>query len=287
MSAPAVAVRERPILFSGEMVRAILGGRKVQTRRVVNPQPPEWVSEFGYTCFTPPGHISGRGYWKGVPGEEGPAEKFFRCPYGQPGDRLWVREAWQADTGSCNPAFPDGPLWWHEVPRSLRTSRAFRYLYYRADNAIVSWDESLADLPWEDRRSAWVPTDKDPDFFARELRWRPSIHMPRWASRITLEITDVRVQRVQEISEEDARAEGATQRDAGWSMDWSRVGSLSRFAAASEVKGRDLAPLSERDIALPTARGAFGNTWEHLNAKRGYGWDVNPWVWALTFRRVA
>lgn len=84
-------MKERPIIFSGPMVKAILDGKKTMTRRVVNPQPPEWCIEFGYTCFTPKGKISGRGIYQ----DEGPAEKFFKCPYGVPGDRLWVRETFQ------------------------------------------------------------------------------------------------------------------------------------------------------------------------------------------------
>src|SRR5690348_12362489 len=84
-------MRERPILFSAPMVRALLAGTKTQTRRAVTPQPPEWCTEFGYTAFTPTGSISGRGRY----GNDGPAEKFFRCPYGIAGDRLWVRETWR------------------------------------------------------------------------------------------------------------------------------------------------------------------------------------------------
>jgi hypothetical protein len=127
---------------------------------------------------------------------------------------------------------------------------------------------------------------RDPVHIGTGLTWRSPIHMPRWASRITLRVTDIRVERVQEITEADAMAEGATRRDSGWSLDWSRVGELSRFATASAVKGRDLAALSERDIALGTARTAFGNRWDAINAKRGFSWDSNPWVWVVAFAKL-
>jgi len=212
MSAATIAVRERPILFSGEMVRAILDGRKIQTRRVVNPQPPsaEAVrakSGSNYDVFRR--HKADR-VWRVA----GPVwavrdlmarEPGWTCPYGYAGDRLWVRETWQAwtefdDTRPC------------DLPTIART-----HINYPADGNV-----------WDSRR-------------------RPSIHMPRWASRITLELTDVRVERVQEISEEDAKAEGVPE-------------------AASIGKFRVL--------------------WDEINAKRGYGWDANPYVWCLSFRVV-
>src|SRR5690348_2670942 len=148
-------MKERPILFNGEMVRAILEGRKTQTRRVVKPQPefaemPEW--------FT-----MSDGTWRVVE-EEYPEEGsvHYRCPYGQPGDRLWVRETWQ-------------PIQLHDTT----TGKTMRNALYREGNEIPFID-----------------------------RWRPSIHMPRWASRITLEITNVRVERLEDISGWDVRAEG-------------------------------------------------------------------------------
>jgi hypothetical protein len=119
--------------------------------------------------------------------------------------------------------------------------------------------------------------------------WRPSIHMPRWASRLTLTVTGVRVQRLQEISEADARSEGASWRlgcsgflgkDAGWSMDWSRVGEMSAFAHR-KPGGPAKAPLTEKDISLPDARMAFASYWNSLHGPDA--WDANPWVVALTF----
>lgn len=179
-----------------------------------------------------------------------------RSPYGVPGDRLWVRErhalykqvsqpARLADATYC--CFPDG-------------SQSFK------DGGYHHWDKPVV--------GSW-PSGH---------RWRPSIHMPRWASRITLELVDVRVQRVKEISEEDSRAEGATVRPAGWQMDWSRVGTLSRFAGGIWPRGQEK-PLAPEDVSLPTARAAFGNYWNFIHGPGA--WERNDWVWALTFKRLA
>lgn len=160
---------EHPILFSGPMVRAILEGRKSQTRRVVKPQPfpRDWVpvlTKAGWRAW-PRNEENTGAYWT-IGGGYG------RCPYGQPGDHLWVREAhaivpataYRASEGVAQTVNPHDTYW---------------AAIYRA-----GFD-----------RAGWFP-------------WKPSIHMPRWASRITLRITEIRVQRVQEISEEDALAEG-------------------------------------------------------------------------------
>lgn len=188
------AVRERPILFSGPMIRAILDGRKTQTRRVIKPQPV--------------------GAWA-APGKTA-------CPYGVPGDRLWVRETWrpsQTGEGSRCPA------------------------WYAADGAD-----------------------------GEHVRWKPSIFMPRWASRITLEITRIDVRRVQDVGT-DALAEGVE---------------LTEFWTPKEVEGR---PFEEKwwdDFYFwshyPLV--AFRKLWDSINANRGFGWDVNPWVWVVEFRRV-
>jgi len=112
-----------------------------------------------------------------------------------------------------------------------------------------------------------------------DWQWKPSIHMPRWASRLTLEVTEVRVQKVQEITDSDALAEGVYQilADDGHP--------LHRAAFdRSQTWGPD-GP--DREQKYAGARDAFAALWDSLNAKRGYGWDVNPWVWALTFRRLS
>jgi hypothetical protein len=205
-------MKERPILFSGPMIRAILDGQKTQTRRVIKP---DW-----WRCLDPED-------------EDDRQQALRTCPYGQPGDRLWVRETWNAD--------------WCD------------HIIYRADGGSA----------------------KDAGY-GTEPKWKPSIFMPRWASRLTLEVVDVRVERLQEIDEDDAVAEGATRmadisRDSGWSMDWSQVGRPSRYAP-----NRILTP---RCIALGSARMAFANYWNLLNEKRGFGWVVNPWVFVMEFEK--
>ena len=214
MSAPDIAVRERPILFSGEMVRAILDGRKTQTRRVVTGRVAlEWLAPGMFI----PEYVALR--------ENG------LSPYGYAGDRLWVRETWTVND------------YGYSMPPALYNAT----VAYRADGTEISYECPQDFCDAESERDA---AGANPD------RWRPSIHMPRWASRITLELTDVRVQRVQDITGEDVEAEGVEFPEA---EDYTRV-----------------AERWDPFIAL----------WDSINAKRGYGWDANPWVWALSFQKV-
>jgi len=207
---------ERPILFSGEMVRAILDGRKTQTRRVIKAKVPCWNKPDDWQkgiCFH--GMVS----FNNGPSKQHQLRDFsVQCPYGIPCDRLWVRETWQntADMGICHPAD--------------------NYVVYRA-----------TDPDWE-TMEGW--------------KWRPSIFMPREASRITLEITDIRVERVQDISEKDAEHEGLTE--------W------QDFIYLSPDESR-----MTRDIIQ-----AFSWLWDSLNAKRGYSWESNPWVWVIDFKKI-
>ena len=199
-------MKERPIIFNGEMVRAVLDGRKTQTRRVIKPQPKEGqmlledgsIQEVGPMGWETVGHVS--------------------CPYGAPGDRLWVREAWQAsvrykDTEHvhCNEYVCDEgrriPDTSAEVTAAHEVEPEEVDLYYASDPYDVTERDASASIG-----HAW---------------WRPSIHMPRWASRINLLVKDVRVERVQDITEEDCLAE-----------------------------------------------------------KRGFGWDLNPFVWVVEFEKL-
>jgi hypothetical protein len=229
------AVRERPILFSANMVRAILAGRKSQTRRVILPQP---VGAPGKNfCHEPSDpFLSDDGVWRFMCGEVSYDHNDVRCPFGQPGDRLWVRETFG-------------------LGQSIHHSRGGTI--YRADVGEPG-----------------ILHGHQMDAYGREFkgerRWRPSIHMPRWASRITLEIRDVRVERVQEIAEADAIAEG-----------------LKPLAGhRTTVQDRDGSPLGAHENADYPARERFHDFWDSLNAKRGYGWDSNPWVWVVDFSRV-
>lgn len=215
----------KPIIFGGDMVRAILEGRKTQTRRAVIPSPPEgWRPKVG--LFHPT--IARRGVERPGPEVFGASDEEFgvKCPYGQPGDRLWVRETW------CQRS-EDG------------------YVVYNAEGNL-------------DPSCCWYAADGvhvrkcDGDGFAEYRKdgseaspWRPSIHMPRWASRITLEITAISLDRLQDISEADARAEGAQ---------------CPGFPAAM------------------TDAGAFAKRWEMIHGKGA--WAVNPWVWVVEFRKV-
>jgi hypothetical protein len=181
-------MKERPILFSGPMVRAIMAGRKTQTRRVIG------LTQFGRSD-TPGYDWTFRGTRNGGRGglwQDFRHEQMLRlCKFGTPGDRLWVRETFS----DSEPVF------------------------YRADG---------------------IANDSD-------VRWKPSIFMPRELSRLTLEIVAVRVERVQEITDDDARAEGV-------------------------------------DIGL--ARWGFVQLWDSINAARGHCWENNPWVWVVEFKRV-
>ena len=207
-------MKERPILFSGEMVRAILDGRKTQTRRVIKPQPMK---------------LDTAQWFPGPPGDKRNAKHYANeshlrkglpidfCPYGIPGDRLWVRETWRTD--------------------------------------------KLGEGEYPVRKGQWIECRATPDIPPPTYpgRWRASIHMPRWASRIDLEITDIRVERVQEISPQDVCREGIRPTIPGGfeidECDW--------------IGAQQFKPL-----------------WDSINAKRGYGWDMNPWVWVISFRRI-
>lgn len=227
-----VTMKEHPILFSAPMVRAILEGRKTQTRRIVCRSivdHPEAWSAFtvdsterknrdtwsiskpdpnGNAYGTPPETSSGRSteLWRG------------KCPFGAPGDRLWVRETWLA---------------------------------LDADWRVVGRPSDIRGSPWPN-----VVYQADSPSPANPVTWRPSIHMPRWASRITLEVTSVRVERLQSISEADAKTEGVTP-----------------------------FPLDpEGDCWTDgTHRTAFEYLWQQINGKRA-SWESNPWAWVVEFK---
>lgn len=204
-------MKERPILFSGPMVRAILEGRKTQTRRPVKPQPEHMMGGDG-TFFAD----DARTPVPLTPCRTGKSGGLFAilCPYGQPGDRLWVRETWK---------------------QAIYLGKPKGFLY-------------AAD--WKPNPSAHI---------VGENPWKPSIHMPRWASRITLEVTKVRLERLQEASEEDLRAEGYTDNPSDNFSDINTHWKLQRY---------------------------FSKSWDSIYAARGFGWDNNPWVWVVEFKRI-
>jgi hypothetical protein len=193
--------RERGLIMTAESVRAIFDGRKSQTRRVANLSKRPGVKYEGYDP---------RG------------DEYLRCPFGQRGDRLWVRETWAA-VDDVDPS--QGAL-------------------YRAHPMYDLCEPS--DFAWP---------------------WKSPMIMPRWASRLTLELTAVRVERLQSISEADAKAEGAAPE---FEVD------LSTFTGGS----------AKRLAALSTYRLGYKHAWDRINEARGYPWSANPWVWVLEFRRV-
>lgn len=222
-------MNEHPIIFSAPMVRAILAGTKSQTRR---------------TC---------RGQ------RELSSIHDFRldgCPYGQPGDWLWVRESWQYAN-------------W--------TEEGEPYIRYAADGAQELFDVGRIPDGWFDRlEDIWAglstPENYAIDNRAADRRWRPSIHMPRWASRITLEVTGVRVERLQDISDADAEAEGLfkVEIDPGY---WPKYGA-NPFTWAEAVE--------HQAECFEDPRLAYRALWEQINGAGS--WDANPWVWVVSFR---
>lgn len=230
-------MKERPILFNAPMVRSVLSGVKRLTRRVMKPQPPiESCSIFSGryhpTIIDRHGDEQPGRETYGAYTEDG--EWAVRCPYGQPGDQLWVRET-----------FGDHHRQMLRVYDTMYRADADQY-------GLIGLDEI-----------------DDCLLYVEDIRWKPSIHMPRTASRITLEITGVRVERVQEISEADAVAEGVERVVVG--DGWRRYDSSS----AIELAGL---------VPCETARASYRSLWEQINGPGS--WEANPWVWVIKFKRV-
>lgn len=263
-------MRERPILFSAPMIRAILAGQKTQTRRVVKPQPPSECSihyMLGAESWLPENERSPlRHHWEAWGGKlfdvrpEGHlcGSHTVRCPYGAPGEMLWVRESHQRfDKGSC-----DQHVW---------------YTSGRNDNAYVARTrpEIDQDAPWP--RDAAGPA-------GGTVYGVPSIHMPRWASRILLEIVSVRVERLRDISEDDARCEGvdppATERD---EHDW-KICPQCGGTGLHGALGANLGFMEVDCVDCDTHAKRFRHLWSSINGDAA--WEANPWVWVVEFKRV-
>lgn len=213
-------MKERPMIFNAEMVRAILDGRKTQTRRIMKKQPePSKAREgdFYFPCDKMQSMVHVSDF---IPGNSmiPDAHDFFSkcCPFGEVGDRIWVRETW----------------------------------------ARYNIDQDSHDMAYR----ATTPED-----WPEEGRWRPSIHMPRWASRITLEITGVGVQRLHSISPNDASREGLI-----------KLPATGRYC------------LNQGDQyfggASHDAREVFSWLWESIYGAES--WQANPWVWVIEFKRI-
>ena len=231
---------DRPILFSAPMVRAILDGTKTQTRRVLKDHPGDaWVHD-GFGRITSKHPKQGRfGLFvrRGI-GTDFPECDIVPCPYGQPGDRLWVREAWRHTASSLEEA--------RAITEDIASGTAVDYRATYLERCMRELGFSEADAKMADRFE----------------RWRPSIHMPRWASRITLEITRVRVERLQDISRTDAMAEGI--RPFGDSNGWHVEHGIHYMGDPED---------------------SYFSLWEAINGPGSV--ESNPWVWVVEFKRVA
>lgn len=227
-------MKERPILFSAPMVRAILDGRKSQTRRIAKPiKHPDWGNEYS------PGAL--------VTEKESNDVIDRACPYGAKGDRLWVRETFQ-------PLFADGIENYSEV--NWKTGKGYQISYPATDGVqeFMDSDDNIRDA------------------------CKPSIHMPRWASRILLEITNIRVERLNDISEEDAIAEGfaSITKDDGRTV---KYGIPDRDG----YPGNDDIGWNWCDWNVSPVL-AYKRLWESINGKSS--WNINPFVWAIEFKRI-
>lgn len=214
---------ERPILFSGAMVLAILEGRKTQTRRLIKMRDGSLCDDADI-----PVNDGFRASYVMDYSKTFPQWRQLDCPKGKPGDLLWVHETWQAQTQSGK--------WWHEVKRE--------------DRPLLNW--------------AWTNPVR-PAYEAIPPRWLPSIHMPREASRIMLEIVSIRVQKLQEISEEDAIAEGV-ERQGDFVV-------ISPEAKRILLKG---------NLAIDR----YARLWDSIHNYGGIGWEHDPWVWVIEFKVV-
>ena len=222
---------EKPIIFSGEVVRAILDGRKTQTRRVINFPARAYTPDLSWIASVNPDGAGGWVAWGPNPVTDDfsrtayPYSGGIKCPYGKPGDLLWVRETWlEMDRGGwCDPS---KPKWWFDDCYNRVNAIAYR-----------------------------ANCDAESEKIRREYgyKWRSPIVMPRWASRLTLSIVDVRVERVQDITHFGAMSEGIT------------------YDYASPGGGTIM---------------QFAKLWDSINAKRGYPWGSNPWVWVIEFEKV-
>jgi len=219
-------MQERPILFTTEMVRAILEGRKSQTRRIVKPQPP--LPHLGYMMLA-----NGLATLCGPDYPDGDDDD-LPCPYGVPGDRLWVRETFLPCRHSGTACKP-----------SEATYVCFR-------DGAQRFEKNGKTFEWT--------CENPPDWTGR--KFSPSIHMPRWASRLTIDLLAVRVERLLEITEEDAMAEGAPC-----------------------IDNPDYDDEDPADDEPQTHIAGFADLWVKINGQES--WDANPWVWALTFKVVS
>lgn len=211
-------MKERPILFSSEMVKAILDGRKTQTRRVIKIQPPTKYYKISTVLDTTGNREKiGKHFWY-CEDMLKPHNVYFSCPYGKVGDLLWVKTRHYKGTDS------------------------------RGD--IIIWDSFTRTIRWQIEGVGDVENCEPELLQTKRFKFLSSRFMPKWAARIWLEITNIRVERLQDISDADAKSEGVIIRNIG------------------ETYWR-----------------AFRELWDSINLKRSFGWEVNPYVWVIEFRK--
>ena len=224
---------ERPILFSGPMVRAILEGRKTQTRRVIKPQPPSMYNWCGWEL-----PLRRKACWSPEPTDSPVVTNVHSVPVRfVNGDRLWVRETFAA--------YPSGYV-------------------YKADYKNDGFGSGIVELATG---------------VLHPLIWKPSIHMPRSASRITLEVLSVRVEHIQEISDEDCLAEGIYPRVERWPQ-----GTNTKFCVPGMIATNAYG--EHDDYGLSSPRMAFLTLWNELHSVNDNDWYSNPWVWVIEFKRI-
>lgn len=251
-------MKERGMIFNSEMVRAILDGRKTQTRRIMKPQPEPcprgghwWPSNVFKTML----HVeeemqNGKGGWGGLVGDA--------CPFGDVGDRIWVREAYRFPA-SLDDVSPTGV---GEMAVATGYRKPWAPTFYEFTGTFSD---------------GWKGFETPPKV-SDAGKLRPSIHMPRWASRILLEITDVRVERLNAISEEDAQREGVH------TEVWDQTVVARNYAARDEFFqfwSEDMPHYVEMNQLY---RSSFRSLWESIYGAEN--WQANPWVWVIEFKRV-
>lgn len=233
-------MKERPVLFSAPMVRAILDGTKTQTRRIMKPQLEIVNVEGLFQSWALP--MKGNRHLLYPNAKQQVLDK---CPYGKPGDRLWVRESWQCllEAHNCKVGYAATPDNWKNIDLEMLTQ--------------------------EQDEQAW--------HWAKKVGCAPSIHMPRWASRILLEILGVRVERLNDISEQDAKAEGLKA--------ISKDGETIKYGIPDRdgLPGNDDLGWSWTDWKSSPVK-AYSQLWERINGNGS--WDENPWVWVVDFKRI-
>ena len=266
-------MKERPILLNTDMVRAVLENRKTQTRRVVNSRTySDFHSEFSYTGCLYNGATPDTGLTDEHQFDARRCFEQIRCPYGKPGDLLWVRETWRLGAWSEDQV----------VAIDYRAGNCARKEWLKVEDPeeferlwIQSTDECASIFGQQDNYT-W-PVGESP------LRWRPSIHMPRWASRLVLEITDVHVERVQDISNEDAFAEGVqipVTEEGGLCIDLTSKHRPTQYMENQVYKGNEVPFTNE----YMTMRPHFAALWDSVATKPSFRWEHNPWVWVVKFK---